>query len=83
MINGEKHKDLMISISTGNIKDEEAIGLAMNHAYAVLEIIEIDGKWFMLVLNPWWRFTYKGWFSVDDTSNWTPELKKKLGFEKL
>jgi len=43
MITGEKLKDVMISISTGKIIDEEEAGLVSNHAYAVLELIEIDG----------------------------------------
>ena len=60
MITGEKHWDVMISISTGEIKNEEEIGLVSNHAYAVLELIEIDGLWLLLILNPWWRFSWKG-----------------------
>jgi calpain-7 len=53
MRNGDQRRDVMISISTGDIADEEAIGLASNHAYAVLELQEVRGQKFMLVLNPW------------------------------
>lgn len=83
MNDGDKWWDVMISISTSKIANEEDVGLVSNHAYAVLELIEIDGKRFMLVLNPWWWFCWKGWFSLEDSTSWTPELKKKLSYEKL
>lgn len=35
---------------------------------------------FMLVLNPWGKKCWKGRFSVDDSTSWTPEMKKQLGF---
>ena len=41
MINADRRRDVMITISTGSIPDEDAIGLASNHAYAVLELQEI------------------------------------------
>ena len=55
------------------------MGLADHHAYAVLELKEVDGLKFMLILNPWGHTRWKGRFSVDDSS-WTPRLKKELGF---
>ena len=34
----------------------------------------------MLVLNPWGRMSWKGRFSVDDHSSWTPAMKKHLSY---
>lgn len=73
----------MISISTGSLPNADDLGLVEQHAYAVLELKEVDGKKFILVLNPWGRFYWKGEYSVDDTSSWTPKLKKELGYDIL
>ena len=56
LVKGDKNKDVMISISTGNLPNAEDLGLVENHAYAVLELKEFKGKKFVLVLNPWGRF---------------------------
>ena len=37
----------------------------------------------MLVLNPWGWLSWRGWFCVDDTTSWTPDLKKKLAYHKF
>lgn len=37
----------------------------------------------LLVKNPWGHMCFKGKFSVNDTKNWTPELKQALKFEML
>ena len=37
---GTDSKNCLITIRTGTIQDEDAIGLVGNHAYAVLEVIE-------------------------------------------
>jgi calpain-7 len=72
---GYKTKDCLITCGTGPIEDEDAIGLASCHAYAILEIIEAYGHRMLLVRNPWGHFRYKGKFSVEDHGSWTPELK--------
>lgn len=79
MRSGDKNRDVLISISTGDVTNEDDIGLASNHAYAVLELGEADGNRFMLILNPWGRMRWKGRFSTEDKASWTPEMKKNLG----
>ncbi len=80
---GTKANDCMITISTGDIPSEEAVGLKSNHAYAVLEVIEEGGVHIMLVKNPWGSFRWTGKYSTDDTINWTEPLKKRLHFYDL
>ena len=60
MVIGNHNKDVLITISTGSIVNEDVIGLADHHAYAVLELKEVDGQKFLLVLNPWGRMRWKG-----------------------
>ena len=80
---GAKANDCMITISTGEIQNEEKIGLKSNHAYAVLEVVEEGGVRVMLVKNPWGSFRWTGRFSTNDTLNWTEPLKKRLHFYDL
>uniref|UniRef100_A0A7S3J7Y0 Calpain catalytic domain-containing protein n=1 Tax=Euplotes harpa TaxID=151035 RepID=A0A7S3J7Y0_9SPIT len=75
LVKGDKRRDVMVSVSTGILPNAEELGLVVNHAYAVLELKEHEGKKFVLVLNPWGRFNWKGEYSVDDTDSWTPKLK--------
>jgi len=72
---GYKTRDCLITCATGAIPDEDAIGLASSHAYAVLEIMEYKGLRMLLIKNPWGKFSFKGKFSVNDHKNWTEELK--------
>jgi len=72
IFNGYKNRDCLITCGTGPIEDEDAIGLASCHAYAILEIMEYAGIRLLLVKNPWGHFSYKGKYSVDDHRNWTP-----------
>lgn len=79
---GYKSRDCLITCGTGPIADEDAIGLASCHAYAILEIIEACGQRMLLVRNPWGHFRYKGKFSVGDSA-WTPELKQAFNYKQL
>ncbi len=72
IFNGYKNRDCLITCGTGPIEDEDAIGLASCHAYAILEIMEYAGVRLLLVKYPWGHFSYKGKYSVDDHRNWTP-----------
>lgn len=38
---GNKSGNCLITIRTGSILDEDGIGLVGNHAYAVLEVVEL------------------------------------------
>ena len=40
ILKGYKNKDCLITLGTGDIPDEDSIGLVSHHAYGVLEIIE-------------------------------------------
>ena len=72
-----------MTCGTGPIEDEDAIGLASCHAYAILEVLEACGQKMLLVKNPWGHFRYKGKFSVDDKKNWTPQMKSAFNFKQL
>eukprot|EP01022_Parablepharisma_sp_SALTPOND_P033591 TRINITY_DN89089_c1_g1_i1.p1 TRINITY_DN89089_c1_g1~~TRINITY_DN89089_c1_g1_i1.p1 ORF type:complete len:501 (+),score=33.32 TRINITY_DN89089_c1_g1_i1:806-2308(+) len=80
---GAKANDCMITISTGEVPNEEKVGLKSNHAYAVLEVVEEGGVQVLLVKNPWGNFRWTGKFSTEDTLNWTEPLKKRLHFYDL
>lgn len=83
LVKADHTRDVMVSVSTGNLPNADDLGLVEQHAYAVLEFKEVDGQKFALILNPWGRFYWKGEYSVDDTKSWTPKLKKALGYEIL
>jgi len=99
LLNADKSRDVMVSISTseeGDVEDIyahggssngtgdiEGLGLVKSHAYAVLEFKEVDGQRFVLVLNPWGRSCWTGDYSIEDNQNWTPSLKKALGYDML
>jgi calpain-7 len=80
---GYTTRNCLITCGTGPIENEEDTGLVSGHAYAVLEIIEVNGQRMIMVKNPWGHFVYKGKFSQFDSKNWTPELKKSLGYDTL
>jgi len=82
ILTGYRNRDCLITVGTGAIADEEAVGLASNHAYAVLEIMELNNVRMLMLKNPWGRFEYKGKFSANDKRNWTPELKKAFGYDQ-
>ncbi|KXS19717.1 cysteine proteinase, partial [Gonapodya prolifera JEL478] len=83
MCDGHKFGDSLITIATGDLKDEEAesLGLVPTHAYAVLDICEIGGQRLMQVKNPW---SHKRWVPpIGEEINWTPELKRALNYDQL
>jgi len=58
----------------------ESIGLQKDHAYSVLDAIEIHAKDgnkanLLMMRNPWGKVEWKGDWS-DASDLWTPELKK-------
>jgi len=56
--------------------------LVPSHAYAVLNVVEtLNGVRLLQVKNPWNRKRWKGPYSLDDFTNWTPELCKELNFD--
>ncbi|CCO35602.1 Calpain-1 catalytic subunit [Rhizoctonia solani AG-1 IB] len=64
---------------------EEVNGLFAAHAYSVLEALEVNGKRFLRIRNPWGDSEWKGAWS-DGSKEWTgdwltrlPELHHKFG----
>ena len=82
VMRGYQTNDCLITIGTGVITDEDNVGLVGNHAYGVLEIIEVEGKKFFLIKNPWGHFRWQGKYSHGDAS-WTPSLKRALGYDNF
>jgi hypothetical protein len=80
--NGNKNNDCLVTLSTGTILDEDAIGLVGTHAYGVFEIYEYQGTRMMLVKNPWGHFRWNGKYSNGDSA-WTPDLKRALGYDNF
>ncbi|KAJ1489552.1 hypothetical protein T484DRAFT_1779925, partial [Baffinella frigidus] len=62
-------------------KEEERAGLASKHAYAVLDVREECGRRIVKLKNPWAHIRWKGAFSPDDETNWTPELMTALKYD--
>ena len=63
-------------------EDELTTGLVPGHAYAVLDVQNVCGLRLMKVKNPWARKPWKGRFSQQDSSSWTPALKSALGLKE-
>eukprot|EP01119_Soliformovum_irregulare_P022275 TRINITY_DN7592_c0_g1_i1.p1 TRINITY_DN7592_c0_g1~~TRINITY_DN7592_c0_g1_i1.p1 ORF type:complete len:715 (-),score=219.41 TRINITY_DN7592_c0_g1_i1:61-2205(-) len=85
MYNGNSYGDCLMTISTGDLdaNSAEILGLVPCHAYAVLDIREVNGIKLMQVKNPWSLKRWKGPYSQNDTKRWTPELQKALNFDVM
>lgn len=73
----------LITIATGELHDSEAdrAGLVPTHAYAMLDIRDVKGKKLFMLKNPWSHLRWKGNFSENDVTNWTPDLQKLLSYD--
>lgn len=58
---------------------EEKLKLVPGHAYAVLDVVEVDGRRLMKIKNPWATQSWAGLYSLDD-KNWPPALLETLKF---
>lgn len=85
ILNGLNYGDALITVSTGDLSPEtcESLGLVPNHAYAVLDIKEVQGLRLLQVKNPWSHKRWKGPFSHLDNKNWTQSLKEALNYDQL
>ena len=83
ILTGVNNNDCLVTIGTGVIPDEDNVGLVGCHAYGILEVMEIMGHRMLLIKNPWGHFRWQGKFSYGDTKNWTPALKKALGYDNF
>lgn len=73
----------LITAATGELTDadEKRTGLVPTHAYAVLDMQEIDGVQLVKMKNPWSHLRWKGNYSELDVNNWTEELKQALNYD--
>ncbi|XP_041366509.1 calpain-7-like [Gigantopelta aegis] len=73
----------LVTVATGEISDAEAdrAGLVPTHAYAMLDVREVKGKRLFMLKNPWNHLRWKGRFSENDSTSWTPDLQKALNYD--
>ncbi|KAF9921717.1 calpain 7 [Linnemannia zychae] len=85
MMNGQRNGVALVTIATGHMTDDEAdrLGLVPTHAYAVLDLKEVQGLRLLQVKNPWSHKRWKGPFSHLDAEHWTDELKAELNFDQF
>ncbi|ORE08732.1 cysteine proteinase [Rhizopus microsporus var. microsporus] len=83
ILDGMKYGDVLVTIATGEMTEEEAarLGLVPTHAYAVIDITVIHGKRLLQVKNPWSHKRWRGPYSHLDSNIWTAELREALSFD--
>ncbi|KAH8877676.1 Calpain-7 [Schistosoma japonicum] len=74
----------LVTIATGQLSDDESerSGLVPTHAYAMLDIREVEGYRLFLLKNPWSHMRWKGNFSERDSQHWTAQMQTKLNFDR-
>ncbi|CAE6476497.1 unnamed protein product [Rhizoctonia solani] len=79
------NRDQLFGCSIDNSTASQITGLYTSHSYSVLEALEVNGKRFVRVRNPWGKSEWKGPWS-DGSKEWTnewlarlPELRHKFG----
>ena len=75
--------DVLVTMATGEMSEAEAdrAGLVPTHAYAMLDIREINGVRLFLLKNPWSHLRWRGNYSELDARHWTPEMQKALNYD--
>ncbi|CAE6493790.1 unnamed protein product [Rhizoctonia solani] len=71
------NKDRLFGCVIGDSRGEVS-GLVTWHAYAVLEALEVNGRRFVRIRNPWGQTEWKGPWS-DGSKEWTSEWLARLG----
>ncbi|CAE7095601.1 unnamed protein product [Rhizoctonia solani] len=79
------NKDRLFGCSIDGARAGQITGLITSHAYSVLEALEVNGKRFVRIRNPWGKSEWKGPWS-DGAKEWTsewlarlPELRHQFG----
>ncbi|CAL7935433.1 unnamed protein product [Xylocopa violacea] len=74
---------VLVTVATGELSDLEAdrTGLVPTHAYAVLDVRQINDKRLLQLKNPWSHLRWKGNYSELDRIHWTNELKETLNYD--
>ncbi|OTF78253.1 hypothetical protein BLA29_012635 [Euroglyphus maynei] len=75
--------EALITFATGDISDfeSERTGLVSTHAYAMLDVKNVNNQRLFLMKNPWSHVRWKGKFSERDLASWTTEMKKALNYD--
>jgi hypothetical protein len=76
---------VIMTMSTPDTQDalvEEKLKLAPRHAYAVLDLQEVEGQRLVKLKNPWSSGSWEGLFSLKDHERWTPSLLSTLNFSQ-
>lgn len=73
----------LITVATGELSDAECerTGLVSTHAFAVVNMAEVDGVKLLMLKNPWSHMKWKGNYSTNDTARWTIDLQTRLGYD--
>lgn len=79
------YNDALITMATKDLTEEEAnkVGIFVNHAYAVLRIIQTsNGSRLLQLKNPWGRSGWNGKYSSQDKSTWADvNLRREVGYD--
>ncbi|KAB0794256.1 hypothetical protein PPYR_13876 [Photinus pyralis] len=75
--------DVLVTVATGDLSDAEAerTGLVPTHAYAVMDVQNVEGVKLLKLKNPWSHLRWKGNYSELDRRHWTPHLQQTLNFD--
>lgn len=75
--------DVLVTVATGDLSDAEAdrTGLVPTHAYAVMDVQNVEGIKLLKLKNPWSHLRWKGNYSELDRRHWTPHLQQTLNFD--
>ena len=73
----------LIGCGSTNGKDTDSTprGIVKGHAYAILQVREVDSLKMLQLRNPWGTSAWAGPYSDGDGVNWTPRLKAILNFD--
>ncbi|KAG5189782.1 hypothetical protein JKP88DRAFT_197520 [Tribonema minus] len=87
LVSAHEYGDCLVTVSTESVgetlteEEAERLGLVPGHAYAVLDVKEVQGVRLLQVKNPWARKRWRGPYSVDDTARWTAAMKRAVGYD--
>ncbi|XP_045498046.1 calpain-7-like [Colias croceus] len=75
--------DVLVTVATGELDDAQAerTGLVGSHAYAVLDVRQVQGVQLLKLKNPWSHLRWRGNYSELDTAHWTPTLRAQLNYD--
>eukprot|EP00039_Didymoeca_costata_P015534 m.267167 g.267167 ORF g.267167 m.267167 type:complete len:804 (-) comp16243_c1_seq16:1717-4128(-) len=74
--------DVLVTLATGNLDEEteKKTGLSGCHAYAVINMREVEGHRLVHIKNPWNKGRWKGNWSPRHTQMWKPSIRKALNY---